>query len=178
MQADGKGRIRLDYVVPSRGLIGFHTDFLTMTSGTGLMYHSFDHFGPCKKGNIQSRNNGVLISNMKGKATAYSLWKLQERGRLFIGPQPEVYEGMIVGLHSRDNDLVINIVREKQLTNVRASGTDEAIVLVPPIRHSLEQALSFIEDDELVEITPENIRIRKKFLLEHERKRAGRDKSA
>ncbi len=175
MQADGKGRIRLDYMMPSRGLIGFHTDFLTMTSGTGLIYHSFDHFGPCKKGGIQSRINGVLISNTKGKATAYSLWKIQERGKLFINPQTEVYEGMIVGIHSRDNDLVVNVVKEKQLTNIRASGSDENIILVPPIRHSLEQALGFIDDDELVEITPQNIRLRKKYLLEHERKRAGRE---
>lgn len=175
MQPDGKGRVRLDYVMPSRGLIGFHTEFLTMTSGTGLMYHTFDHFGPCKAGAIQNRTNGVLIANMAGKSTAYSLWKLQERGRMFMGPQIPVYEGMIIGLHSRNNDLVVNPTTEKQLTNMRASGSDDKAVLVPHIRHSLEQALSFIGDDELVEITPTAIRLRKKYLKEHERKRSNKD---
>lgn len=177
MQPDGKGRVRLDYIMPSRGLIGFHTEFLTMTSGTGLMYHTFDHFGPCKPGAIQSRTNGVLIANMAGKTTAYSLWKLQERGRMFMGPQIPVYEGMIIGLHSRNNDLVVNPTTEKQLTNMRASGSDDKAVLVPHIRHSLEQALSFIGDDELVEITPTAIRLRKKYLKEHERKRPNKDKA-
>jgi GTP-binding protein len=172
MQMDGKGRVRLDYKMPSRGLIGFHTDFLTMTSGTGLIYHSFDHFGPCKPGAIEHRINGVMIASIAGKSTAYALWNLQDRGRLFIGPQVPVYEGMIVGIHSRDNDLVVNVAKEKQLTNMRASGSDENILLTPPIRQSLEQALVFIDDDELVEITPASIRLRKKFLKEHERKRA------
>ena len=175
MQPDGKGRVRLDYVIPARGLIGFHTDFLTITSGTGIMHHVFDHYGPSKGGQVGKRQNGVLISNAAGKATGYAIFNLQERGRMFIKPQTEVYEGMIVGIHTRDNDLVINVTKEKQLTNIRASGSDENIILVPPIQMTLERALEFIEDDELVEITPKNIRIRKKFLKEHERKRASRD---
>lgn len=174
MMPDGKGRIRLDYVIPTRGLIGFHTEFLTITSGTGLMHHVYDHYGPLVKGEIAARNNGVLIANGEGKATAYALWNLESRGRLLIDPQTEVYEGMIVGLHTRENDLVVNVNREKQLTNIRAAGSDENIVLTPPIRLSLEQAIEFINDDELVEVTPDAIRLRKKWLKEHERKRASR----
>lgn len=173
MTSDNKGRVRLDYMIPARGLIGFRTEFLTATAGTGLMHHVFDHYAP-QKGDIPHRINGVLISNAMGKATAYAIFNLQDRGRMFIDPQTEVYEGMIVGIHSRDNDLVVNIIREKQLTNIRAAGSDENIILTPPIKLSLEQALEFIEDDELVEITPNSIRIRKKFLKEHERKRAGK----
>ncbi len=171
MIADDKGRVRLDYIIPSRALIGFHTDFLTMTSGTGIMHHVFDHYGPMSKGEIPARQNGVLISNMQGVSLGFSLFNLQERGRMLIGPQTEVYEGMVVGIHSRDNDLVVNVCKGKQLTNMRASGSDENIILTPHIQFSLEQALEFIDDDELVEITPSSIRIRKKFLKEHERKR-------
>jgi GTP-binding protein len=171
MVADDKGRVRLDYVIPSRALIGFHTDFLTMTSGTGIMHHVFDHYGPMSKGEMPSRQNGVLISNGQGVSLAFSLFNLQERGRMIIGPQTEVYEGMIVGIHSRDNDLVVNVCKGKQLTNIRAAGSDENIILTPHIQFSLEQALEFIEDDELVEITPASIRVRKKYLKEHERKR-------
>lgn len=171
MIADDKGRVRLDYIIPSRALIGFHTDFLTMTSGTGIMHHVFDHYGLMSKGEIPHRQNGVLVSNMQGVSLGFSLFNLQERGRMLIGPQTEVYEGMIVGIHSRDNDLVVNVCKGKQLTNMRASGSDENIILTPHINFSLEQALEFIEDDELVEITPESIRLRKKFLKEHERKR-------
>ncbi len=174
MMSDDKGRMRLDYVIPSRALIGFHTEFLTLTSGTGIMHHVFSHYGAAAKGEIPSRQNGVLISNQLGTALAYSLFNLQERGRMMIDPQTEVYEGMIVGLHSRDNDLVVNVCKAKQLTNIRAAGSDENIILTPPIRLSLEQALEFIEDDELVEVTPENIRVRKKFLKEHERKRSSK----
>jgi len=174
MVPDGKGRVRLDYQIPTRALIGFRTEFLTATSGTGLMHHVFDHYGPAKKGTIAQRQNGVLISNMAGKATAFSLFNLQERGRMIIGPQTEVYEGMLVGIHSRDNDLVVNIVKGKQLTNIRASGSDESIILTPPIQFSLEQALEFIDEDELVEVTPHFLRLRKKKLKEHERKRDGR----
>lgn len=174
MIPDGKGRVRLDYIIPSRGLIGFHTEFLTITSGTGLMYHVFEKYGPMKGGSIASRKNGVLIANGPGKAVGFALWNLQERGRMFIAPQTDVYEGMIVGLHSRDNDLVVNVSKTKQLTNMRAAGSDENIILTPPIQHSLEEALEFIEDDELVEVTPKAIRLRKKFLKEHERKRASR----
>jgi len=175
MLPDNKGRIRLDYLVASRALIGFHTDFLTMTSGTGLMYQAFDHFGPLDEQPRHKRPNGVLISNAAGKATGFALFNLQERGRMMIGPQTEVYEGMIVGIHARDNDLVINITKEKHLTNIRAAGSDENIILVPPIKLSLEQALDFIEDDELVEITPKHIRLRKKMLIESDRRRAGRE---
>lgn len=171
MEFGEKGRIRLDYLIPARGLIGFRNEFLTLTSGTGLLHHVFDHFGPIKKGDIISRQNGVLIANCAGKASAYSLWNLQDRGKMFIDPQTEVYEGMIIGLHSRDNDLVVNVTKEKQLTNIRAAGSDENIFLTPPIKHSLEQALEFIEEDELVEITPTAIRLRKKFLKENERGR-------
>jgi GTP-binding protein len=174
MMQDDKGRVRLDYIVPSRALIGFHTDFLTMTSGTGIMHHVFSHYGPLVKGEIPHRQNGVLISNQAGVALAYALWNLQERGRMLISPQTEVYEGMIIGIHTRDNDLVVNATKAKQLTNIRAAGSDENILLVPPILMSLEQALEFIEDDELVEITPQSIRIRKKFLKEHERKRSAK----
>lgn len=174
MVTDGKGRVRLDYIIPSRALIGFQTDFLTMTSGTGLLHHVFSHYGPAAKGEFAKRQNGVLISNQEGVAVAFSLWNLQERGRMLIGPQTDVYEGMIVGIHSRDNDLVVNVCKGKQLTNIRAAGSDENILLTPHINFSLEQALEFIEDDELVEITPKNIRIRKKFLKEHERKRSSK----
>lgn len=171
---DNKGRVRLDYVIPSRGLICFHTEFLTMTSGTGLLYHVFDHYGPAITTTIAQRQNGVLISNCRGTALAFSLWKLQDRGRMLIGPQTEVYEGMIVGLHTRQNDLVINVTKGKQLTNMRASGTDENTILTPPIQFSLEQALAFIADDELVEVTPKNVRIRKKELTENERRKTSR----
>ncbi len=172
MISDDKGRVRLDYIIPSRALIGFHTEFLTLTSGTGIMHHVFSHYGAAAKGDIPHRLNGVLISNQMGTALGYSLFNLQERGRMLIGPQTEVYEGMIVGIHTRDNDLVVNVCKAKQLTNIRASGSDENIILTPHIQYSLEQALEFIEDDELVEVTPQSIRIRKKFLKEHERKRA------
>ena len=174
MVADDKGRVRLDYIIPSRALIGFHTEFLTLTSGTGIMHHVFSHYGAAAKGDIPHRQNGVLISNQQGIALGYSLFNLQERGRMLISPQTEVYEGMVVGIHSRDNDLVVNVCKGKQLTNMRASGSDENIILTPPIQFSLEQALEFIEDDELVEVTPSSVRIRKKFLKEHERKRSGR----
>ena len=174
MQPDGKGRVRLDYQIPARGLIGFQTEFLTATSGTGLIYHVFDHYGPLKKGTIGNRTNGALIANGSGKALAYALFNLQERGRLFIGPGDEVYEGMIVGLHSRDNDLVVNPLKAKQLTNIRAAGSDENIILTPALRMSLEQALEFIDDDELVEVTPKSIRLRKKLLQEQQRRRAAR----
>jgi GTP-binding protein len=174
MVPDGKGRVRLDYIMPSRGLIGFQTDFMTMTSGTGLLYHVFDHYGPAQSAGIAGRQNGVMISNGQGKALGYALFNLQERGRLFSSHGDEVYEGQIVGIHSRSNDLVVNPLKGKQLTNVRASGKDDAIALVPPIPVTLEMALEFIEDDELVEITPKSVRIRKKFLKEHERKRSSR----
>lgn len=174
MQPDGKGRIRMDFQMPSRGLIGFRTEFMTLTSGTGLMYNSFDHYGPFKGGSIGLRMNGVLISNAMGKAAGYAIFSLQERGRMFIGHADEVYEGQVIGIHSRSNDLTVNCLKGKQLTNVRASGTDEAINLVPPIRYTLEQALEFIDDDELVEVTPQSIRIRKRHLTENDRKRASR----
>ncbi|QEP44332.1 translational GTPase TypA [Ectothiorhodospiraceae bacterium BW-2] len=174
MIPDGKGRVRLDYIIPSRGLIGFRTEFLTATQGTGLIYSVFDHYGPFKGGSYGSRINGVLISNAPGKALAYALFNLQERGRLFIGHGDEVYEGMVIGIHSRNNDLTVNPLKAKQLTNIRAAGSDENILLTPPIRMSLEQALEFIDDDELVEVTPNHIRIRKRGLTENDRKRAGR----
>ncbi len=174
MVPDGKGRVRLDYILPSRGLIGFRTEFLTATQGTGLIYSVFDHYGPLKKGEFGSRINGVLIANGPGKALAYALFNLQERGRLFIGHGAEVYEGMIIGIHSRSNDLVVNPLKAKQLTNIRAAGSDENILLTPPINMTLEQALEFIDEDELVEVTPNHIRLRKKLLLEHERKKASR----
>lgn len=174
MVPDGKGRVRLDFMIPSRGLIGFRTEFMTATQGSGLLYHVFDHYAPIKKGDFGKRNNGVLIANGAGKALGYAIFNLQERGRMFIEPGQAVYEGMLVGIHTRSNDLVVNALKAKQLTNVRASGTDEAILLTPPIRMSLEQALEFIDEDELVEVTPKGIRLRKKMLLEHERKRAAR----
>ena len=174
MVPDGKGRIRLDFIIPSRGLIGFRTEFLTATQGTGLIYSVFDHYAPMKTGSFGKRINGVLIANGVGKAVAFAIFNLQDRGRMFIGHGDEVYEGMVIGIHSRDNDLVVNPLKGKQLTNMRASGSDEAVTLVPPIRMSLEQALEFIGDDELLEVTPKAIRVRKKLLLEHERKRASR----
>ena len=176
MVPDGKGRIRLDYIMPARGLIGFRSEFLTMTSGTGILTSIFDHYGPVKIGEVQSRTNGVLISNVKGKTLAYALFNLQERGRLTIEANVDVYEGQVVGIHSRGNDLTVNPTKAKQLTNVRASGTDEATILSPHIKMTLEQALEFIEDDEIVEVTPNFIRVRKKLLLENERKRASRSK--
>lgn len=174
MVPDGKGRIRLDYIIPARGLIGFRSEFMTMTSGSGILTSVFDHYGEVKAGEVQSRINGVLISNVKGKTLAYALFNLQDRGRLCIDANVDVYEGQVIGIHSRGNDLTVNPTKAKQLTNVRASGTDEATILSPPIRMTLEQALEFIEDDEIVEVTPQFIRIRKKLLLEHERKRASR----
>ena len=174
MRQDGGGRVRLDYMIPSRGLIGFQTEFMTTTSGTGLIYHVFDHYGAAQQGGIAPRKNGVLIANGSGKVLGYALMNLQERGRLFSKPGDEVYEGQIVGIHARDNDLTVNPLKAKQLTNIRASGKDDAVMLTPPIRLTLEQALEFIEDDELVEITPSAIRLRKKFLKEHERKRSSR----
>ncbi|WP_022955155.1 translational GTPase TypA [Perlucidibaca piscinae] len=175
MVLDGKGRIRIEATVPSRGLIGFRSEFLTMTSGTGIMTSSFSHYGPVKSGEVAKRQNGVLISMVQGTALGYALFNLQERGRLFIGPQTEVYEGMIIGINARGDDMVVNPTKAKQLTNIRASGTDENIVLTPAIRYTLEQALEFIEDDELVEVTPQSIRIRKKHLTENDRKRASRN---
>ena len=173
MQPDGKGRVRLEYRIPARGLIGFQGEFLTMTRGTGLASHVFDDYGPMA-GAMAERRNGVLISQNDGAAVAYALWNLQDRGRMFVNPGDALYEGMIIGIHTRDNDLVVNPIKGKQLTNVRASGTDEAVRLVPPIKLTLESAIEFIADDELVEITPKSIRLRKRFLKEHERKRAGR----
>ena len=177
MVPDGNGRVRLDYIIPSRGLIGFQTEFMTLTSGTGLIYHVFDHYGPVQRGGIAPRHNGALISNGTGKALGYALYNLQDRGRLFISPGDSVYEGQVIGLHSRSNDLTVNPLKAKQLTNIRAAGSDENILLTPPIRFSLEQALELIEDDELVEITPGAVRIRKRFLKEHERKKASREAS-
>jgi GTP-binding protein len=174
MQPDGQGRVRLDYQIPARGLIGFQTEFLTLTRGTGLLHHVFDHYAPCSAEAIAGRRNGVLIANAAGKSLGYALFNLQERGRLFVGPGEELYEGMVVGIHSRDNDLVVNPLKAKQLTNIRASGSDENILLTPPVRLTLEQALEFIDDDELVEVTPKAVRVRKKFLKEHERKKASR----
>jgi GTP-binding protein len=174
MVPDGKGRVRLEFIVPARGLIGFRSMFLTMTSGSGIMTHIFDHYGPVKNAETLRRSNGVLVSMVKGKTLGYSLFTLQDRGRMFISPNIDVYEGQIIGLHSRSNDLAVNPTKGKQLTNVRASGTDEALTLTPPVRHTLEQALEFIEEDELVEVTPDSIRLRKKLLLEHERRRADR----
>jgi GTP-binding protein len=173
MQPDGKGRVRLDYRIPARGLIGFQGEFMTLTRGTGILSHVFDEYAPVK-GEIEERRNGVLVSQDDGEAVAYALWKLQERGRMFVSPGDPVYEGMIIGIHSRDNDLVVNPIKTKQLTNIRASGKDEAILLTPPIGLTLEYAVEFIGDDELVEITPKSIRLRKRFLKEHERKRAER----
>jgi GTP-binding protein len=174
MHPDGKGRVRLDYVIPARGLIGFQTEFRTLTSGLGLLFHVFDHYAPMLDRAIAERPNGVMISNGKGSVLAYALFNLQERGRLMVGPGDEVYEGQIVGLHSRDSDLVVNPLKAKKLSNVRAAGRDENLILTPPIRMTLEQAMEFIEDDELVEITPASIRLRKRSLKEHERKRSAR----
>ncbi len=174
MVPDGKGRVRLDFMMPSRGLIGFRSQFMTLTSGSGILTSIFDHYGPVKEGEVGQRGNGVLVSMVKGKVLGYSLFNLQSRGRMFVKPNVEVYEGQIIGLHIRDNDLVVNPIKGKQLTNVRASGTDENIILTPPIRHTLEQALEFIDDDELVEVTPNFIRLRKRYLTENERKRHGR----
>jgi GTP-binding protein len=177
MQLDGKGRVRLDYLIPSRGLIGFQSEFRTLTAGTGLMFHVFDHYGPWLAGDISPRNNGVLVSNGTGKSNAYALYNLQERGRMIVDAGDEIYEGQVVGIHSRSNDLTVNPLKGKQLTNIRTVLKDEALALNAPLRMSLEQALEFIEDDELVEVTPKAIRIRKMHLLEHERKRAGREKA-
>jgi GTP-binding protein len=174
MVPDGKGRVRLEFIVPARGLIGFRSLFLTLTSGSGILTHVFDHYGPVRTGMLAQRNNGVLISMVTGKTLAYALFNLQDRGRLFVKPNVEVYEGQIIGLHSRGNDLTVNPTKAKQLTNIRAAGTDEALILTPAVEHTLEQALEFIADDELVEVTPASIRLRKKFLKEHERKRASR----
>lgn len=176
MTPDGKGRVRLDFIIPSRGLIGFQTEFMTMTSGSGLIYHVFHEYAAKKNKSFGQRKNGVLISNGSGKALGFAIFNLQERGKMMISPSQMVYEGQVVGIHSRDNDLTVNPLKGKQLTNVRASGKDDAIALVPPVKHTLEAALEFIDDDELVEITPESIRIRKRFLLEHERKRASRER--
>ena len=162
MEPDGKGRMKLDFIAPSRGMIGFRSNFLTLTSGTGIMTSIFDHYGPAKTGEVTKRQNGVLVSMISGKTLAYSLFNLQERGRMFVGHGKEVYKGQIVGLHSRDNDLLVNPTKAKQLTNVRAAGTDENLILTPHIQHTLEQALEFVEDDELVEVTPESIRLRKR----------------
>jgi len=173
MVTDGRGRVRLDYRIPARGLIGFQSEFMTLTRGTGIMSHVFDEYAPMRP-DMGSRKNGVMISAEMGEAVAYALWKLQERGRMFVSPGEPLYEGMVIGIHSRENDLVVNPIKGKQLTNIRASGHDEAVVLTPPIQLTLESAIEFIADDELVEITPKSIRIRKRFLLEHERKRASR----
>jgi GTP-binding protein len=175
MVSDGKGRTRLEYRVPARGLIGFQGDFMTLTRGNGLMSHNFDSYAPVKEGFLGERHNGVLISQDDGEAVAYALWKLQDRGRMFVSPGDPLYEGMIIGIHSRDNDLVVNPIKGKQLTNVRASGTDEAVRLVTPVQLTLEYAVEFISDDELVEVTPKSIRLRKRYLKEHERKKASRD---
>jgi len=177
MESDGKGRVRLEYLIPARGLIGFQGEFMTLTRGTGLMSHVFHEYAPVdnSKGEMAGRRNGVLISQDDGAAVAYAIWKLQDRGRMFVSHNDPVYEGMVIGIHSRDNDLVVNPIKGKQLTNVRSSGTDEAVRLVPPIQMSLEYAVEFIEDDELVEITPKSIRLRKRYLKEHERKKANRE---
>lgn len=174
MQPDGKGRVRLEYRIPARGLIGFQSEFMTMCRGTGIMSHVFDDYGPIKEGDVGERRNGVLISQDNGEAVAYALWKLQDRGRMFVKPGDKLYEGMIIGIHSRDNDIVVNPIRGKQLTNIRASGTDEAIRLVPPVQLTLESAVEFINDDELVEITPHTIRLRKRYLTEIDRRRHAR----
>jgi len=174
MESDGRGRTRLEYRIPARGLIGFQGEFMNLTRGTGLMSHVFDSYAPVK-GDVPERRNGVLISAEQGDAVAYALWKLQERGRMFVSPGDKLYEGMVIGIHSRDNDLIVNPIKGKQLTNVRASGKDDAIQLVPPIVLTLEYAVEFIADDELAEITPKSIRIRKRHLIAHERKRASRE---
>jgi GTP-binding protein len=174
MESDGNGRTRLEYRIPARGLIGFQSEFLTMTRGTGLMAHIFDEYAPVKP-DMPGRRNGVLISQEHGEAVAYALWNLEDRGRMFVNPGDKLYEGMIIGIHSRDNDLVVNPIKGKKLTNVRASGTDEAVRLTPPVKLTLESAVEFIDDDELVEITPKTIRLRKRYLQEHERKRAAKE---
>ena len=176
MVPDGKGRVRLEYMIPSRGIIGFRSQFMTMTSGTGVLNSIFDHYGPVRAGEVAARQNGVLVSMVSGKALGYALFNLQERGRLFIEPNVEVYEGQLIGIHSRDNDLAVNPTKAKQLTNIRAAGSDENILLTPPIRMSLEQALEFIDDDELVEVTPRSVRLRKRLLKEIDRRRAGRQR--
>ena len=178
MMPDGKGRVRLQFLVPTRGLIGFRSQFLSLTSGSGLMTHVFSHYDEYKDIELAARSRGVLVSMVRGKTLGFSLFNLQDRGKLFVPPNIEVYEGMIIGLHSRENDLAVNPTKGKQLTNVRASGTDENIVLTPPVRHTLEQAMEFIADDELVEVTPENVRLRKRHLTENERKRHSRGSSA
>ncbi len=174
MAPDGRGRVRLDYLIPARGLIGFRTEFLTATQGSGLLFSVFDHYGPARPGSVGNRSNGVMVANATGKALGYALFNLQERGRMFVAPGDEVYEGMIVGIHARGNDLVVNPMKAKQLTNIRAAGSDENILLTPPLRLTLEQALEFIDDDELVEVTPRALRLRKKLLSEQERRRAAR----
>lgn len=174
MSSDSNGRARLEYKIPARGLIGFQGDFLTLTRGTGLMSHLFDSYGPIKA-DIPGRRNGVLISQEQGEAVAYALWKLEDRGKMFVSPGEKIYEGMVIGIHSRDNDLIVNPIKGKQLTNIRASGTDEAVRLTPPVKLTLERAIEFIDDDELVEITPKSIRIRKRYLNETERKRANKN---
>nr|MCU0977234.1 translational GTPase TypA [Steroidobacteraceae bacterium] len=174
MVPDGRGRVRLDYMIPSRGMIGFQTEFRTLTSGTGLMYHVFDHFGPVLDKPLAPRASGVLVSNAQGEAVAYALFNLQERAKLFIGPGDPIYEGQVVGINSRDDDMVVNPLKTKKLTNVRAAGKDDNVLLTPPIRLSLEQAMEFIADDELVEVTPQSIRLRKRHLKEGDRKRADR----
>jgi GTP-binding protein len=174
MEPDGRGRVRLEYLIPARGLIGFQTEFRTITAGTGLLFHVFEHYGPRAEGSIGKRQNGVMISNGQGPSPAYAQFAMQERGRLFVEPNQEIYEGQIVGIHAKDNDLTVNALRAKQLTNFRASGKDDALALTPPVKFSLEQALEFIEDDELVEVTPNAIRLRKKALTENDRKRASR----
>ena len=178
MRSDGRGRVRLDYMIPARGLIGFQTEFRTLTSGTGLLHHVFDHYGPAKGTEVNQRANGAMISNGAGKAVAYGLFNLQERGRLLVAPGDPIYEGQVIGIHARDNDLTVNPLKGKQLTNIRAAGRDENILLTPALRFTLEQAMEFIEDDELVEITPHHIRLRKRYLKEHERKRAARGVAA
>jgi len=174
MVPDGNGRVRLEYMAPTRGLIGFRSEFLTLTQGSGLMFHAFDHYAPRASGEVGQRPKGAIISMDTGKALAFALWNIQERGKLFIGHAAEVYEGMVIGINARDDDMIVNPLKGKKLTNMRASGTDEAVVLTPPIRLTLEYALEFINDDELVEVTPQTIRVRKKLLLEHERKKASR----
>ena len=165
---------KMEFIIPSRGLIGFRGQFLTLTSGSGILTSVFDHYGEVKSGKVGARTNGVMVSMVNGKTAAFSLFNLQDRGRLFLGHAVDIYEGQLVGIHSRSNDLTVNATKGKQLTNVRASGTDEALTLTPPIKHTLEQALEFIEDDELVEVTPDSIRLRKKMLKETDRKRASR----
>src|SRR5512138_2512953 len=173
MSMDGRGRVRIEYRVPARGLIGFQGEFMNLTRGSGLMSHVFDGYAPMK-GEVAERRNGVLVSMENGEAVAYALWSLQERGKLFVSHGEKLYEGMIIGIHSRENDLVVNPIKTKKLTNIRAAGKDDALILTPPIELTLEYAVEFIADDELVEVTPKNIRIRKRKLLEHERKRASR----